>query len=121
MVNPEALGLFPATREGHDSSGCFGIRGRWSVLKNQVKALVTGDPLSTRCKKETRYEAHAGPHHNGHRHRILPAASDERAGRPGAGTEVRARKVLWHREGSQERLPDGQFVLRGHVEAGQAG
>src|SRR5882724_6830162 len=117
MVNPEAVGLFPEARAGHDSSGCFGIRGRWSVLKNQVKALVTGDFPPTRCKKETLYEAHPGAHHNGHCHRVLPAASDERAGRPGASAEVRARKVLWHREGRQERLPDGQFVLRGHVEA----
>src|SRR6266852_1203522 len=117
MVNPEAVGLFPETREGHDSSGRFGIRGRWSVLRSQVEAFVTGDSPSTRCKKETLYEAHPCAHHNGHCHRILPAASDERAGRPGAGAEVRARKMLRHRASSQERLPDGQFVLRGHIEA----
>src|SRR6266849_11106064 len=98
MVNPEAVGLFPKAGEGHHSFGCFGIRGRWWVLRSQVEAFVTGDFPFTRCKEETLYEAHPGAHYNGHCHRILPAASDERAGRPGAGAEVRARKVLWHRE-----------------------
>src|SRR5439155_2662394 len=42
-------------------------------------------------------------------------------GRPGAQAEVRSREVLRHLEGRQERLSDGELVLRRDVAARQSG
>src|SRR5439155_1226887 len=41
--------------------------------------------------------------------------------RSGSQAQVRGREVLRHRQGRQERLPDRELVLRGHLQARPAG
>ena len=65
--------------------------------------------------KEISHEEDAPVHRLRHGRRPRAARRLQWAGRPGPEAQVRGREVLRGREGGQERLPDGQLVLRRHL------
>src|SRR5437867_2300441 len=80
-----------------------------------------GDGNSHRARKDKESAHEDEPVAHRVRRGRRPRAADGLRGRPGPQAEVRGREVLRHLEGRQERLPDGELLLRRHQQARPAG